>query len=100
MMLLYGCHAPWLQTNDNETCEIDLDIKTMDAAEMDKIFYFVIKLKVLDKFDTLPDCPKPCVTMDIKLKNLLSGTRSNRSFLVAWKSKQVYNSIRIKKLKI
>ena len=96
MMLLYGCHAPWLQTNNNKTCEIDLDIKTMKSTEMDIIFDFIIKLRVLDKFDTLPDCPKPCVTMDIKLKTLLSGTRSHRSFLVAWKSKQVYYSNRIR----
>ena len=88
-MLLYECEVPWLKSSNKQTCEIDLDIKTMESAEIDKILNFVYKLQVLDMYDFLPDCPKPCVTMNIKLKTLLSGNMNNNSFLGVFKSKQV-----------
>ena len=89
MMLMYGCEAPWLNTSNNKTCEIDSDIKTMESAEIDQMFDFYNGLMVLDMYDFIPDCPKPCVTMDIKLKTLLTGTRDLMSYLGVWKSKQV-----------
>ena len=89
MMLMYGCEAPWLNTSNNKTCEIDSDIKTMESAEIDQIFDFYNGLQVLDINDFMPDCLKPCVTMDIKLKSLLSGTTDTTSYLQVWKSKQV-----------
>ena len=89
MMLMYGCEAPWLNTSNNKTCEIDLDIKTIESAKIDQIFEFFYDLQVLDMYHSLTDCPKPCVSMDIKLKTLLSGTADITSYLGVWKSKQV-----------
>ena len=89
MMIMYGCEAPWLNSSNNKTCEIDLDIKTMESAEIDQIFDFYNGLQVLDMYDFMPECPKPCVTMDIKLKTLLTGTKDTKSYLGVWKSKQV-----------
>ena len=86
---MYGCEAPWLNTSNNKICEIDLDIKTMESAEIDQIFDFYNGLQVLDMYNFMPECPKPCVTMDIKLKTLLTGTRDLMSYLGVWKSKQV-----------
>ena len=86
---MYGCEAPWLNTSNNKTCEIDLDIKTMESAEIDQIFDFYNGLQVLDMYNFMPECPKPCVTMDIKLKTLLTGTKDTKSYLGVWKSKQV-----------
>ena len=87
MMLLYGCEAPWLMTNNNKTCETDLGVKPMESADIDKINDFIYKLQLLDMFDFLPDCPKPCVTMDIKVKTVLTGT--GNSLLWVLKSNQV-----------
>ena len=89
MMLLYGCQAPWLQTSNNKTCEIDLDIKTMESAEIDKILDIYNGLQVLDMYNFMPECPKPCVTMNIKLKTLSSETTDTLSYLGVWKSEQV-----------
>ena len=87
MMLLYGCKAPWLMPNSNKTCETDLAIKTMKSDDMDKISDFFYKLQLHDMFDILPVCPKPCVTMDVKVKTLLTGT--GQSLIWVSKSKQV-----------
>ena len=75
-MLLYGCEAPWLMTNNNKTCETNLGIKTMNSADKDKINDFIYKLQLLDLFDFLPGCPKSCITMNIKVKTLISGTEN------------------------
>ena len=90
-MSLYGCEAPWLITTNNKTCETALDIKTRKSSEIDKISSFFAKLQILDMFDFIPDCLKPCITMDIKLKTLLTGTKSKteNSFVGVWRSKQV-----------
>ena len=90
---MYGCEAPWLNTSNNKTCEIDSDIKTMKSAEIDQISDFYLELQVLDMYDSMPDCPRPCVTMNIKLKTLLSGTTDTLSYLGVWKSEQVCYSI-------
>ena len=37
---MYRCEAPWLNTSNNKTCEIDLDIKTIESAKIDQIFEF------------------------------------------------------------
>ena len=87
-MLMYGCEAPWLLTNNNRTCETDLDIKNIESATMDKIDDLMIKLQLNNMFDFMPECPKPCVTMDIKVKPLLTGTGTTSSLWV-WKAKQV-----------
>ena len=87
-MLLYGCEAPWLLTNNNRSCETDLDIKNIESAKIDKINVLLENLQIHDMFDFMPDCPKPCVTMDIKVKPLLTGTATT-SFLWVHKSKQV-----------
>ena len=89
MMFMYGCEAPWLNTRSNKTCERDLDIKTLEASEIDKFSFFYYELQVLDLKDFLPDCPKPCVTMNIKLKTQFSETGSYTSYLGVWKSTQV-----------
>ena len=89
MMLMYGCEAPWLMTSNNKTCETDLVIKNLESADIANIIDFVFKLQVLDMFDFWQDCPKSCVTMDIKLKTLLTGTKDTKSYLGVWKSKQV-----------
>ena len=86
-MSLYGCEAPWLMTTNNKTCETDLDIKTRESTEIDEISSFFNKLQLLDMFDFMPDCAKPCVTMDIKFKTLFTG--SETSFLWIWRSTQV-----------
>ena len=87
-MLLYGCEAPWLLTNNNRSCETDLDIKNIESAKINKINVLLENLQIHDMFDFMPDCPKPCVTMDIKVKPLLTGTATT-SFLWVHKSKQV-----------
>ena len=86
-MLLYGCEASWLMTNNNKTCETNLGIKTMNSADKDKINDFIYKLQLLDLFDFLPDCPKSCITMDIKVETLISGT--GNAVLWVLKSNQV-----------
>ena len=88
MMILYGCEAPWLMTSNNKTCETDMDIKNLESADFANIIDFVFKLQVLDMYDFWPDCPKSCVTMDIKVKTLLTGTGTT-SFFWVMKSKQV-----------
>ena len=55
---------------------------------MDKINNLMLKLQLYDMFDIMPYCPKPCVTMDIKLKPLLTGTGTMSSLWI-WKAKQV-----------
>ena len=99
MMIMYGCEVPWLNTRSNKACESDLDIKTMESAEIEEIFNFVYKLQVLDILEFMSECPKPCVTMDIKVKSLLTETGTNSSLFV-WKSKQVcyLNKIQIKNI--
>ena len=88
-MLMYGCEAAWLMTNNNRTCEVDLNIKPLESADINKIRDFFYKLQVLDMFDLMSNCPKPCVTMDIKVKTLLTGPGTTSSLWV-WKAKQVY----------
>ena len=81
-MLMYGCEAPWLLTNNNRTCETDLDIKNIESDSIDKIDDMMLKLQLHDMFNFMPDCPKPCITMDIKVTTLLTGTDTTSSLAV------------------
>ncbi len=92
MILMYGCKAPWLLTINNRTCETDLNIKNIESPTMDKINDLMSNLQLNDMFDVMPDCPKPCVTMDIKVKPLLTGTGTTSSLWVH-KSKRVCYSL-------
>ncbi len=76
-------------TTNNKTCETDLDIKTNESAVIDKIDDFYTKLQILNMYDFMPDCPKPCITMEIKLKTLSTGIKPESSNVWVWRSKQV-----------
>ena len=91
MLMLYGCIPPWLKTNKNLTCEVDLQIKDSKFINLDKLLQLYLQIQTFEMFTLFPDdCPKPCITMDIKVKVVRSGTGiESEADMFVWKSNQV-----------
>ena len=88
----YGCLPPWMKITENLTCETDLPVKDNKLINLTKLENLYYGLQSLEMFTFFPaECPKPCISMDIRVKVTQSGSnRASKATISIWKSDQVY----------
>lgn len=85
LLTWYGCLPPWFPKYGNLTCETDRSIKQPDEAMIEEIKTQIYKVVKEFEFDIFKTCLPPCISMNLRLKEMMYVSNRQKRGMVQLK---------------